>query len=101
MLLLKARGINDLINFDFMDPPPVQSLIASLERLFNLGALDEDGLLTRLGKIMSEFPLEPQLSKMLLTSMDLGCSDEIITIVAMLSIPNIFFRPREKQQIAD
>lgn len=59
VLLLKARGINDLINFDFMDPPPVQSLIASLEQLFNLGALDDDGLLTRLGKIMSEFPLEP------------------------------------------
>jgi ATP-dependent RNA helicase DHX8/PRP22 len=101
VLLLKAMGINDLINFDFMDPPPVQTLIAAMEQLYNLGALDEEGLLTRLGRRMAEFPLEPQLSKMLLTSVDLGCSDEIITIVSMLSVPNIFYRPRDKQALAD
>jgi ATP-dependent RNA helicase DHX8/PRP22 len=101
VLLLKAMGINDLINFDFMDPPPVQTLIAAMEQLYNLGALDEEGLLTRLGRRMAEFPLEPQLSKMLLTSVDLCCSDEIITIVSMLSVPNIFYRPRDKQALAD
>ncbi len=58
-------GINDLINFDFMDPPPVQTLIAALETLYALSALDDEGLLTRLGRKMAEFPLEPQLSKML------------------------------------
>ena len=101
VLLLKAMGINDLINFDFMDPPPVQTLIAAMEQLFNLGALDEEGLLTKLGRRMAEFPLEPQLSKMLLTSVDLSCSDEIITIVSMLSVQNIFYRPRDKQGLAD
>ena len=50
---------------------------------------------------MAEFPLEPQLSKMTLTSVDLGCSEEMITIVAMLSVQNVFYRPREKQTIAD
>ena len=101
VLLLKAMGINDLINFDFMDPPPVQTLIAAMEQLYYLGSLDEEGLLTRLGRRMAEFPLEPQLSKMLLTSVDLQCSDEIITIVSMLSVQNIFYRPRDKQNIAD
>lgn len=101
VLILKAMGINDLINFDFMDPPPVQTLIAAMEQLYNLGALDDEGLLTKLGKLMAEFPLEPQLSKMLLTAHDLSCTDEVITIVAMLSIPNFFHRPRDKQQIAD
>jgi len=85
VLLLKAMGINDLINFDFMDPPPVQALIAAMENLYTLSALDDEGLLTKLGRIMAEFPLEPQLSKMTLTSVDLGCSDEIITVVAMIS----------------
>jgi ATP-dependent RNA helicase DHX8/PRP22 len=51
-----------------------------------LNALDDDGMLTRIGRKMAEFPLDPNLSKMLLTSIDLGCSDEIITIVAMLSV---------------
>jgi len=95
-------GINDLLSFNFMDPPPIQTMINALESLYALGALDEEGLLTKLGRKMAEFPLEPQLSKMLLTAMDLGCVDEIITIVAMLSPSQaIFYRPREKQQLAD
>jgi ATP-dependent RNA helicase DHX8/PRP22 len=74
VLSLKAMGINDLLGFDFMDPPPVQTLITALQMLYSLGALDEEGLLTRLGRKMAEFPLEPQLSKMLIASVDLGTS---------------------------
>jgi ATP-dependent RNA helicase DHX8/PRP22 len=101
VLQLKAMGINDLLGFDFMDPPPVATLIGALESLHALGALDEEGLLTRLGRKMAEFPLEPNLSKMLILSVDLGCSDEILTITAMLSVENPFYRPREKQAQAD
>ena len=50
---------------------------------------------------MTEFPLEPQLSKLLIQSVHLGCSDEAITIVSMLSIQNVFYRPKEKQTLAD
>ena len=74
--------------FDFMDPPPVQTMVCAMESLYALGALDDEGLLTRLGRKMAEFPLEPQLSKMLLTSVILGCSEEVLTIVAMLSVEN-------------
>jgi ATP-dependent RNA helicase DHX8/PRP22 len=101
VLSLKAMGINDLLHFDFMDPPPVQTLVAALECLYALEALDEEGLLTRLGRKMAEFPLEPQLSKMLITSVDLQCSEEILTIVAMLSVQNVFYRPKDKQAQAD
>ena len=59
VLMLKSLGIDDLINFDFMDPPPVQALIAAMEQLYTLGALDEEGLLTRLGRLMAAFPVEP------------------------------------------
>jgi len=54
-----------------------------------------------LGRKMAEFPLEPQLAKMLITSVELGCSDEILTIVAMLSVQNVFYRPKDKQALAD
>lgn len=57
----------------------------------------QEGLLTRLGRKMAEFPLEPPMSKVLIASVDLGCSDEILTILAMLSAQNIFYRPKEKQ----
>mmetsp|Transcript_33661 Transcript_33661/g.95228 ORF Transcript_33661/g.95228 Transcript_33661/m.95228 type:complete len:1172 (-) Transcript_33661:83-3598(-) len=101
VLTLKAMGINDLLAFDFMDPPSPQTLIQALEMLFNLGALDDEGLLSRLGRKMAEFPMEPPMSKVLIASVDLGCSEEVLTIVSMLSAQNIFYRPREKQAAAD
>ncbi|KAG6512312.1 probable pre-mRNA-splicing factor ATP-dependent RNA helicase DEAH5 [Zingiber officinale] len=100
-LNMKAMGINDLLSFDFMDPPSPSALISAMEQLYSLGALDEEGLLTKLGRKMAEFPLDPPLSKMLLASVDLGCSDEILTIIAMITTGNIFYRPREKQAHAD
>ncbi|XP_016450532.2 putative pre-mRNA-splicing factor ATP-dependent RNA helicase DEAH5 [Nicotiana tabacum] len=101
VLMMKAMGINDLLSFDFMDPPSPQALVSAMEQLYTLGALDEEGLLTKLGRKMAEFPLDPPLSKMLLASVDLGCSDEILTIIAMIQTGNIFYRPREKQAQAD
>lgn len=101
VLTLKAMGINDMLGFDFMDAPPIQTLITALESLYNLGALDEEGLLSRLGRKMAEFPLEPNLSKMLISSVDMGCADEILTVVSMLSVDQIFYRPKEKQAQAD
>jgi len=52
-------GINDLLSFDFMDPPPIQSLILALETLYSLNALDNEGFLSKLGRKMAEFPVEP------------------------------------------
>ncbi|KAJ2720098.1 DEAH-box ATP-dependent RNA helicase prp22 [Coemansia sp. Benny D115] len=102
VLQLKAMGINDLIGFDFMDPPPVATLIASLELLHSLGALDNEGLLTRTGRKMAEFPMSPQLAKALLASVEYGCSEEMLTIAAMLSVDgSVFYRPKEKQAAAD
>ncbi|XP_069111910.1 ATP-dependent RNA helicase DHX8-like [Argopecten irradians] len=101
VLALKAMGINDLLAFDFMDAPPMQTLISAMEQLHALTALDDEGLLTRLGRRMAEFPLEPMLSKMLIMSVHLACSDEILTVVSMLSIQNVFYRPKDKQAIAD
>ncbi|XP_071446901.1 ATP-dependent RNA helicase DHX8 [Hetaerina americana] len=101
VLQLKTMGINDLLHFDFMDAPPVESLIMALEQLHSLSALDNEGLLTRLGRRMAEFPLEPNLSKMLIMSVHLQCSDEVLTIVSMLSVQNVFYRPKDKQALAD
>ena len=102
VLSLKNLGINDLINFDFMDPPPPETLIAALEQLYALGALNDAGDLTSMGRRMSEFPLDPQLSRMLIASEKYGCTEEIATICAMLSVNNsIFFRPKENELQSD
>lgn len=101
ILMLKAMGINDLLNFEFMDPPPTNTMLNALQDLYTLSALDDDGYLTKLGRKMAEFPMEPALAKTLIISVDFGCSDEILTIVAMLSVQTVFFRPKEKQKEAD
>uniref|UniRef100_A0A672L9U9 RNA helicase n=1 Tax=Sinocyclocheilus grahami TaxID=75366 RepID=A0A672L9U9_SINGR len=96
VLSLKAMGINDLLSFDFMDAPPMETLITAMEQLYTLGSLDDEGLLTRLGRRMAEFPLEPMLCKMLIMSVHLGCSEEMLTIVSVLSVQNVFYRPKAK-----
>lgn len=101
ILMLKAMGINDLLHFDFMDPPPANTLLTALEELYALSALDGEGLLTRQGRKMADFPMEPGLAKVLITSVEAKCSDEMLSIVAMLSVQNVFYRPKEKQQQAD
>ena len=101
ILLMKAMGINDLLHFDFMDPPPTNTMLTALEELYALSALDDEGLLTPLGRKMAEFPMEPALAKSLLYSVDVGCSDEMLSVVAMLSVQTVFYRPKEKQQQAD
>jgi len=101
VLMLKAMGIPDLLAFDFMDPPPAQTLFMALESLYALGALDDEGMLTKLGRKMAEFPLEPAQSKMVIAAVDLGCSDEILTLTAMLSVQAVFYRPKERAAQAD
>lgn len=101
VLTLKKLGIDDLVHFDFMDPPAPETLMRALEVLNYLGALDDEGNLTKLGEIMSEFPLDPQMGKMLVVSPEFNCSNEILSVSAMLSVPNCFVRPREAQKAAD
>ncbi|NWI52802.1 DQX1 helicase, partial [Calyptomena viridis] len=67
-----------------------ESLMQALEDLDYLAALDNDGNLSEFGIIMSEFPLDPQLSKSLLASCEFECVDEMLTIAAMVTAPSCF-----------
>lgn len=75
-----------------MDPPAPETLMRALELLNYLAALDDDGNLTDLGAVMAEFPLDPQLAKMLIASCNHSCSNEILSITAMLSGENSYHR---------
>lgn len=73
-----------------------------MEQLYALGALNHKGELTKLGRRMAELPVDPMLAKMILASEKYKCSDEILTIAAMLSVNNsIFYRPKDKIVHAD
>lgn len=99
VLQLKKLGIDDLVHFDFMDPPAPETLMRALELLNYLGGLDDEGDLTDFGKLMSEFPLEPESSAALIKSPKFNCSNEILTIVAMVSSAhNCFVRVKKKDK---
>ncbi|KAF8151992.1 putative PRP16-RNA-dependent ATPase [Mycena galopus ATCC 62051] len=101
VLLLKGLGVKNLLEFDFMDPPPQSNILNSMYQLWVLGALDNVGDLTPVGRKMNEFPMEPSMAKMLIASVDYKCSAEMLTIVSMLSVPSVFYRPKERMEEAD
>lgn len=77
VLMLKSLGINDLIGFDFLDPPPGDTLIRALDLLYALGAFNDKGELTKMGRRMAEFPMDPALSKSILASEKYHCTEEV------------------------
>ncbi len=77
------KQISYILVFNFVLAP--ETLMRALELLNYLGALDDNGDLTQLGSMMAEFPLDPQLAKMVIASCDHNCSNEILSITAMLS----------------
>ncbi|XP_043691345.1 pre-mRNA-splicing factor ATP-dependent RNA helicase DEAH7 [Telopea speciosissima] len=101
VLLLKSLKIENLLDFDFMDPPPQDNILNSMYQLWVLGALNNVGSLTNLGWKMVEFPLDPPLAKMLLMGEQLGCLNEVLTVVSMLSVPSVFFRPKDRAEESD
>ena len=102
VLLLKALGINDILDFDWMDAPPAETLIQSLNQLFALAALNVKGELTRVGRQLAELPIDIMMAKAIIASDQYGCSEEVLSICAMLSeTSSLFFRPKDKKLLAD
>ncbi|KAG6641342.1 probable pre-mRNA-splicing factor ATP-dependent RNA helicase DEAH9 isoform X2 [Carya illinoinensis] len=95
VIQLKALGIDNILGFDWPASPSPEAMIRALEILYSLGILDDDAKLTSpAGFQVAEIPLEPMISKMILSSNELGCSEEILTIAAVLSVQSIWVYER-------
>ncbi|KAI1105047.1 P-loop containing nucleoside triphosphate hydrolase protein [Jackrogersella minutella] len=102
ILQLKALGIDNVVHFDYLTPPPAELLAKATELLFSLGALDEYAKLTKpLGMRMAELAVEPMMAKTLLSAPSFGCLEEILTIAAMTSLGGSIWiqRDGEKKQM--
>ncbi|RYO77654.1 hypothetical protein DL766_006826 [Monosporascus sp. MC13-8B] len=101
ILQLKALGIDNVVRFDYLTPPPAELLIKATELLYSLGALDEYAKLTRpLGMRIAELAVEPMMAKTLLTAPSFGCLSEMLTIAAMTSVGSVWIqRDGEKKQM--
>ena len=84
VLLLKSLGVSDLLSFHFMDPPPQDNILTSMYQLWVLGAFDNVGKLSVLGRQMVEFPMDPAMSKLVLVACEMGCSEEVSVTYAMI-----------------
>ncbi|CAJ1037712.1 DEAD/DEAH box helicase/Helicase conserved C-terminal domain [Leishmania utingensis] len=98
VLQLKALGIHNLLQFDFLDAPSTASLERALDLLFLLGAMKPDGRLTVTGRRMAEFPLEPSLSKCLIRACALGCGRHMAMAAAMITLDSIFINTRDAKE---
>ncbi|KAG0322653.1 putative ATP-dependent RNA helicase dhr2 [Dissophora globulifera] len=101
ILSLKATGIDDVTGFDFMDRPSKSGMLRSLEHLYALEALDDEGHLTDIGKKMAAFPVDPPFAKVLLQSEKMECTREAIDIISLLSVDSIFSAPSAKREEAN
>lgn len=90
VLGMKARGIEDVLTFPLLERPPRQSLEKALLQLYQLGALNEDGKISEMGKRMAAMPLTPALGRCLLEAEKMECVSEVVDIVAALSVENVF-----------
>lgn len=96
VLQMTSLGITDLVHFDFLDPPSAESLIKALEQLYSLGALNENGELTSIGQKMADLPCDPMLARSLITSGQLHCCQEVVSVAAMLDESNaLFYRKKD------
>jgi ATP-dependent RNA helicase DHX40 len=99
VLTLKCLGVEDVLNFDYLDPPEEFHLLEALRRLYFFDALDRAGNVTLVGRLMSNFPLSPSLARVLLTALETNMPEryaaDLVGVVAMLSCEEPYIRPRE------
>ncbi|KAK1158350.1 ATP-dependent RNA helicase DHX33-like [Acipenser oxyrinchus oxyrinchus] len=100
MLQLLALRIPNVLTFDFMSKPSPEAVRAAIEQLDLLGAverMDDQVTLTPMGKKMASFPLEPRFAKTILLSPQFHCTEEVLTIVSLLSVDSVLYNPPSRR----
>ena len=96
LLRMLSLGLGDVDRFPFIDPPDRRHVNDGLRLLRELGAVDAGGGLTKTGRLLARFPLDPRIGRMLLEADALGCVAEVLAIASFLSVPD----PRERRRPA-
>ncbi|CCW63311.1 unnamed protein product [Phytomonas sp. EM1] len=101
VLQMKSLGIEDILNFEFMDPPRASSVVKAEEMLLLLRALDSHGKITPLGKRLTDFPIEPTSAMTLLAAKRIGVERDAIAVVALTNTENLFLTSQEYRERSD
>jgi ATP-dependent RNA helicase DHX40 len=98
MLDLKCMGINNVIDFHYLDPPEERMILEALKQLYYYQCIDKEGRVTSLGRQVVQYPLQPSLARVAIRSKQLACSEAVLPIIAMLSVEEMFIQPPGKKQ---
>ena len=101
ILQMISLGLGDIEAFPFLQKPDSRGVKDGLDLLKELNAIDADGRITRVGKQLTQLPLDPRFARMVVESKAQGCTREVIAIVAGLSIQDPRERPLERRAQAD
>ena len=101
ILRMKSLKLTDVESFPFLEPPPAKAIADGYALLQELGGLDEENRLTKIGEALARLPLDPRIGRMLVAARDLGCLKEVMVIAAGLATQDPRERPQERQQAAD
>mgnify|MGYP000477631632 CR=1 FL=1 len=110
ILQMLSLDLGDVSQFPFVQPPDSRNINDGIKLLEELAAIEQprkgsqnsaNKKLTKAGRLLAKFPIDPRLSKMVLSAIDLGCIEQVLIIVSGLSIQDPRERPHEKQQAAD
>ncbi|KAM5433055.1 Salivary acidic proline-rich phosphoprotein 1/2 [Microsporum ferrugineum] len=105
ILTMKARGVDDIVGFPFLTPPPRDAIEKALLQLFNINALDETGKISPIGSRIAKLPITAPLGRVLLAGAEKGarCLRDVIDVISCLSVENIFLNTssEEKKEQAD
>ena len=100
ILQMAALHLGDVENFPFLDPPEQRSIRDGVQLLQELGAFDDYGSLTEIGRRLAQLPIDPRLGRMILQADAEGCVREVLVLAAALSIPDPRERPIDREEAA-
>nr|WP_255546082.1 ATP-dependent RNA helicase HrpA [Glaciihabitans sp. dw_435] len=103
ILQMISLGLGDIAKFPFLQPPDSRGIKDGLDLLRELGAVSATGEpeITRIGKQLTQLPIDPRLARMVVESKQQGTTREVLAIVAALSIQDPRERPLERRAQAD
>ncbi|OUT20549.1 hypothetical protein CAS74_004209 [Pichia kudriavzevii] len=98
VLMLKKLGVDDILGWHWLENPGHESLVASLQQLYTLGAINNSGNITELGEKMVILPVAPHLASVLIKAQEFNVLEEVIDIVSCLSVDNLLLNPSSEKR---
>ncbi|PSJ81019.1 ATP-dependent RNA helicase HrpA [Neisseria iguanae] len=100
ILRMAALKLGDVAAFPFLEAPDRRYINDGFQVLLELGAVNENNELSKLGEQMARLPVDPKIGRMLLAAKKHDCVQEMLVIVSALSIQDPRERPLEAREAA-